>query len=76
MILKYIKKYSELYENNKIKKVIITVPAYFNNNQRKETIKAAELSGLEIIKIINEPTVVAIAYSDIINKDNNIKKIF
>ena len=75
MILKYIKKYSELYENNKIKKVIITVPAYFNNNQRKETIKAAELSGLEVIKIINEPTAVAIAYSDIINKDKNNKKI-
>ena len=39
IILKYIKKYSEIYENNKIKKAIITVPDYFNNNQRKEIIK-------------------------------------
>ena len=75
MILNHIKEYSEKYENNTIKKAIITVPDYFNNNQRKEIIKSAELIGLEVIKIINEPTAVAIAYSDIINKDKNNKKL-
>ena len=69
MILKYIKQYSESFENKEIKKVVIGVPAHFNNLQREDTIKAAEEAGLEVIKLINEPTAAAIAYGDIIKSD-------
>ena len=62
MILKYLKKFSEIYENKKIKNAVITVPARFNNLQRIATLNAAEKSGLNVIKIINEPTAAAIAY--------------
>lgn len=46
----------------KIKKVVITVPAYFNDAQRRATIKAGELAGLEVTRIINEPTAAALVY--------------
>ena len=65
MILKYIKNYSESFENKEIKKVVIGVPAHFNNLQREATIKAAEEAGFEDIKLINEPTAAAIAYGNI-----------
>jgi len=62
MILKYIKKYSGDYLGKEVKKAVITVPAHFNNEQREATKKAAENAGLEVIRIINEPTAAAIAY--------------
>ena len=46
----------------KIKKVVITVPAYFNDAQRRATIQAGELAGLEVVRIINEPTAAALMY--------------
>ena len=75
MILKYLKENAETYTNSKINKAVITVPAHFNNFQREATIKAAELAGLEVIRIINEPTAAAIAYAKTINSDNNEKKV-
>jgi len=73
MILKYLTKNAQDYTNSKINKVVITVPAHFNNFQREATIKAAELAGLEVIKIINEPTAAAIAYANIILSKNEKK---
>jgi molecular chaperone DnaK (HSP70) len=65
MILEYLKKQAEIYNGNKeIKKAVITVPAHFNNLQRKATIEAANKAGLEVIKLINELTVAAIAYGE------------
>ena len=64
MILKYIKDYVNTFEGKEVKKAVITVPAHFNNSQREATKKAAENAGLEVIRIINEPTAAAIAYGD------------
>ena len=62
IILKYLKKISESYEGKEVKNAIITVPAYFNSLQRKATKLAGELAGLNVIRILNEPTAAAIAY--------------
>ena len=74
MILKYIKNNAEIHENKEIKKVVIGVPAHFNNLQRDATIKAAKEAGFEVIKLLNEPTAAAIAYGDIIKsyKERNV----
>jgi len=64
MILKYLKQYSEDFIGEKVKKAVITVPAHFNNSQREATKEAAINAGLEVIRIINEPTAAAIAYGD------------
>ena len=73
MILEYIKKYAEAYENKKIKQAIITVPAHFNKLQRDTTIEAGKKAGFENIKLINEPTAAAIAYGDIIKSKEERK---
>ncbi len=73
MILSYIKTYAETFENNEIKKVVIGVPAHFNNLQRDATIEAAKEAGFEDIKLINEPTAAAIAYGNIIKSDKERK---
>jgi len=61
-ILKELKSRAESYLNEKIDKAVITVPAYFNHWQRKATKKAAKMAGLEVVRLINEPTAVSIAY--------------
>lgn len=61
-ILKKIKKDSEVYLGKTIKQAVITVPAYFDHNQRQSTKTAGELAGLEVLRIINEPTAAALAY--------------
>ena len=77
MILKYIKKFAEVYEGEKeIKYAVITVPVHFNNLQRKATIEAAEKAGLNVVKIINEPTAAAIAYIQQIGINVIEKKVF
>ena len=62
MILSYIKDYAESYLGEKVDKAVITVPAYFNDSQRQATKNAGKISGLEVERIINEPTAAALAY--------------
>ena len=62
MILGYIKDYSESYLGEKVTKAVITVPAYFNDAQRQATKDAGKIAGLEVERIINEPTAASLAY--------------
>lgn len=62
MILKKIKDDAEEYLGDKVDKAVITVPAYFDDAQRQATKQAGEIAGLEVIRIINEPTAAALAY--------------
>ena len=57
-----IKEASEHYLGREVNKCVITIPAYFNNNQRRATKKAAQIAGLDVLRLINEPTAAAIAY--------------
>ena len=68
-ILSYLKEISEKHFNDTVDSIVITVPAYFNHNQRLETKKAAESAGMKVLRIINEPTAAAIAYGDNTNKN-------
>lgn len=61
-ILKKIKKDCEIALGKKVNQAVITVPAYFDHNQRQSTKTAGELAGLEVLRIINEPTAAALAY--------------
>jgi molecular chaperone DnaK (HSP70) len=74
MILKHLKKFSEDFIGEKVKKAVITVPAHFNNSQREATKLAAEKAGLKVIRIINEPTAAAIAYG-YIHKSEEERKV-
>ena len=62
MILSYMKDYAEKYLGEKVTKAVITVPAYFNDSQRQATKNAGKIAGLEVERIINEPTAAALAY--------------
>ncbi|MCW3136006.1 MAG: molecular chaperone DnaK [Canidatus Methanoxibalbensis ujae] len=62
MILQKIKQDAEAYLGEKVEGAVITVPAYFNDNQRYATKEAAKIAGLEVKRIINEPTAAAMAY--------------
>ena len=62
MILSYIKDYAESYLGEKVDKAVITVPAYFNDSQRQATKNAGKIAGLEVERIINEPTAAALSY--------------
>ncbi len=62
MILSYMKDYAESYLGEKVEKAVITVPAYFNDAQRQATKNAGKIAGLEVERIINEPTAAALAY--------------
>jgi len=61
-LLQKIKKDAEAFLGEEVKKAVITVPAYFNDNQRQATKDAAAIAGLEVVRIINEPTAAALAY--------------
>lgn len=61
-ILSYMKTIAENYLGHEVKNAVVTVPAYFNDSQRKSTIDAASIAGLNVLRIINEPTAAAIAY--------------
>lgn len=61
-ILGYMKDYAEKNLGQKIQKAVITVPAYFNDAQRQATKDAGEIAGLEVVRIINEPTAASLAY--------------
>ena len=62
MILSYIKDYAESYLGEKVEKAVITVPAYFSDSQRQATKNAGKIAGLEVERIINEPTAAALSY--------------
>jgi len=62
LILGKIKRDAEAFVGGKIEKAVITVPAYFNDNQRQATKDAGTIAGLEVVRIINEPTAAALAY--------------
>jgi len=62
MILQKIKADAEAYLGSKVEKAVITVPAYFNDSQRQATKQAGEIAGLEVVRIINEPTAASLAY--------------
>jgi molecular chaperone DnaK len=62
MILNKLKEAAEAYLGEKVTKAVITVPAYFNDSQRQATKDAGQIAGLEVMRIINEPTAAALAY--------------
>ncbi len=71
MILQKMKQTAEDYLGDKITDAVITVPAYFNDSQRKATKEAGEIAGLNVLRIINEPTAAALAYG--LDKKSNEK---
>jgi molecular chaperone DnaK len=62
MVLQNLRKTAEDYLGEEVKQAVITVPAYFNDSQRQATKEAGEIAGLEVLRIINEPTAAALAY--------------
>ena len=73
MILSYIKKFAEDYLGEEVDQAVITVPAYFDDSQRQATKDAGKIAGLEVKRIINEPTASALAYGlDKSDKDEKI----
>ncbi|NLI56667.1 molecular chaperone DnaK [bacterium] len=72
-ILQKIKKDAEAYLGERVEKAVITVPAYFNDNQRQATKDAGKIAGLEVVRLINEPTAAAFAYG--LNKSEKELKI-
>src|SRR3546814_2570532 len=61
-ILQKMKETAEAYLGEKVEQAVITVPAYFNDAQRQATKDAGKIAGLEVLRIINEPTAAALAY--------------
>jgi molecular chaperone DnaK len=72
MILQKMKQTAEDYLGTKVDKAVITVPAYFNDSQRQATKDAGKIAGLEVLRIINEPTAAALAYGLEKKKDEKI----
>src|SRR6267378_4817160 len=72
MILRKLKESAEAYLGHKVNKAVITVPAYFNDAQRQATKDAGQIAGLEVARIINEPTAAALAYGLDKKKDEKI----
>jgi molecular chaperone DnaK len=70
-VLKKLKEAAEAYLGEKITKAVITVPAYFNERQRQATKDAGKIAGLEVLRILNEPTVAALAYG--LDKKSDVK---
>ena len=73
MILQNLKKTAEAYLGDQVTKAVITVPAYFNDAQRQATKDAGKIAGLEVLRIINEPTAAALAYG--IDKTDKEQKV-
>jgi molecular chaperone DnaK len=72
MVLQEMKLFAEDYLSEPISKAVITVPAYFNDNQRQATKDAGQIAGLDVIRIINEPTAAALAYGYGKNEEKTI----
>lgn len=73
MVMQRLKETTEAFMGCELKKVVITVPAYFNDSQRQATKDAGAIAGLEVLRIINEPTSAAIAYG--LDKNDSDKEI-
>lgn len=72
-ILQKIKRDAEAFLGEKVEKAVITVPAYFNDNQRQATKDAGTIAGLEVVRLVNEPTAAALAYGlDKLGKDQKV----
>ncbi len=71
IILKYLKKCAESYFGEKIQKAVLTVPAHFNDHQRQATKDAAKIAGLDVLRVINEPTSACLAHG--LNTRKNIR---
>ncbi len=71
-VLAYMKKYAEDNIGHEVKKAVITCPAYFNDAQRQATKDAGTIAGLEVVRVINEPTAAALAYGIKTDKAQNI----
>jgi len=69
MVLGKLKRDAESYLGEEVKQAVITVPAYFNDSQRQATKDAGQIAGLEVLRIINEPTAAAVAYG--LDKEND-----
>ena len=72
MILQKLKTDAETYLGEKITQAVITVPAYFNDSQRQATKDAGKIAGLEVLRIINEPTAASLAYGLDKKKDEKV----
>lgn len=73
IILQKMKKTAEDYLGEEVKEAVITVPAYFNDSQRQATKEAGEIAGLNVLRVVNEPTAAALAYGlDKESKDMNV----
>jgi molecular chaperone DnaK len=72
IILQNLKRTAEDYLGEEVTQAVITVPAYFNDAQRQATKEAGEIAGLEVLRIINEPTAAALAYG-LDKKDKDLK---
>jgi molecular chaperone DnaK len=72
MILRKLKEAAEAYLGEKVTKAVITVPAYFNDSQRQATKDAGTIAGLDVLRIVNEPTAAALAYGLDKKKDETI----
>ena len=72
MVLEKMKKYAEDYLGHKVNDAVVTVPAYFNDGQRQATKDAGKIAGLNVLRIINEPTAAAVAYG--LDSQNNTER--
>src|SRR5213079_923814 len=72
MVLRKLKETAEAYLGHKVNKAVITVPAYFNDAQRQATKDAGKIAGLDVLRIVNEPTAAALAYGLDKKKDETI----
>lgn len=74
-VLSYLKECAEAYLGTKVEKAVVTVPAYFNDAERQATKDAGRIAGLDVVRIINEPTAAALAYG-VDKKKNGIIAVF
>jgi molecular chaperone DnaK len=72
LILRKVVQYAQEYLGREIEAAVVTVPAYFNDNQRQATLMAGELAGLKILKLLNEPTAAALAYGAELDRKEHI----
>merc|ERR1719401_3105176 len=73
MVLTCMKKTAEAFLGHRVRNAVVTVPAYFNDSQRQATKDAGEIAGLNVMRIVNEPTAAAIAYG-LDQKGTNAKR--